>query len=304
MGLPAVLAGLMVAFGLATDHFLSATTLRTIANQVPDAMLVATGMTFVVIAGGIDLSVGSVLALSGAVLGLVTVGMGGSVPLGVSAALLSGAVCGMANGWVVVRWAVPSFVVTLGMLEVARGATYLLTSSQTMYLGARLDALSRGLLLGLGAPFFLAVAVAAAGEFILRRTVYGRHLMAVGANESAARLSGIDPRRVRLVAFVTCGVLTATAAVVQTARLSAADPNAGVGFELAAIAAVVIGGTSLVGGRGSVVQSMLGVMVMAVLGAGLAQMGVQEPTRRLVTGGVIVAAAVADGYRRRKEFRG
>ena len=121
--------------------------------------------------------------------------------------------------------------------------------------------------------------------------MFGRHLIAVGANPQAAWLSGIDPRPIRFTTFVLAGLASAVAAVAQSARLAAADPNAGAGLELQAIAAVVIGGTSLMGGRGSVVTTMLGVLIIAVLGAGLAQMGVQEPTRRLVTGAVIVAAA-------------
>ena len=128
----------------------------------------------------------------------------------------------------------------------------------------------------------------------------GRQIVAVGANDEAARLAGIDPRRVRTIAFTLCGALAGLAAVAQTGRLAAADPNAGMGLELEAIAAVVIGGTSLAGGRGAIATSALGAMVMAVLGAGLAQMGVQEPTRRLTTGAVIVAAAAADVWRRRR----
>jgi ribose transport system permease protein len=144
------------------------------------------------------------------------------------------------------------------------------------------------------------VLVVIAGQFVLARTVFGRYLVAVGANESAAWLSGIDPRPVRLAAFTIAGLLSAVAAIAQSARLASVDPNAGTGLELQAIAAVVIGGTSLMGGRGSVVKTMFGVVIIAVLGAGLAQMGVQEPTRRLVTGSVIVAAAVVDYYRTRK----
>jgi ribose transport system permease protein len=127
--------------------------------------------------------------------------------------------------------------------------------------------------------------------------VFGRELLAVGSNSEAARLAGISPGRVRIAAFALAGALAGLAAIVQAGRLAAVDPNAGTGLELDAIAAVVIGGTSLSGGRGSVIASALGALVILVLGAGLAQLGVQEPTRRLVTGGVIVAAAIVDHYR-------
>jgi ribose transport system permease protein len=148
-------------------------------------------------------------------------------------------------------------------------------------------------------PVIIAAVVVFAAQWALTHSVIGRQLLAVGANDESARLAGIDVHVVRLIAFTACGALAGLAAVAQSARLSAADPNAGLGLELDAIAAVVIGGASLQGGRGSVVASALGAMVMAVLGAGLAQIGVQEPTRRLTTGAVIVVAATLDLWRRR-----
>ena len=295
-----MLAGLVVGFGLVTDHFFTPTTLRTVANQVPDIVFVATGMTFVIIAGGIDLSVGSILALSGAVLGMALADW--RLPLGAAfgLALATGAACGALNGVFVTAWTLPSFIVTLGMLEIARGAAYLVTASQTKYIGGAVEVINAPIVAGLSSPFLLALATVALGQFVLTRTVFGRHLVAVGANPQAAWLSGIDPRPIRFTTFMVAGIASAVAAVAQSGRLAAADPNAGIGLELQAIAAVVIGGTSLMGGRGSVVTTFLGVLIIAVLGAGLAQMGVQEPTRRLVTGAVIVAAAIADYYRSRR----
>jgi ribose transport system permease protein len=294
-----VLLLLVAGFALATDHFFTITTLRTVANQVPDILLVATGMTFVIIAGGIDLSVGSILALSGAVLGVALADW--KLPLGaaVVAALATGAACGALNGLLVTTWALPSFIVTLGVLEVARGGAYLVTASQTKYIGAAVEVIDTPVIAGLTMPFLLALVAVVSAQFVLTRTVFGRHLIAVGANPQAAWLSGIDPRPIRFATFLLAGLASAVAAIAQSARLAAADPNAGAGLELQAIAAVVIGGTSLMGGRGSVVTTMLGVLIIAVLGAGLAQMGVQEPTRRLVTGAVIVVAAIADYYRSR-----
>jgi ribose transport system permease protein len=294
-----VLLVLVAGFGLATDHFFTITTLRTVANQVPDILLVATGMTFVIIAGGIDLSVGSILALSGAVLGVALADWKLPLTAALVAALATGAACGALNGLLVTTWTLPSFIVTLGMLEVARGGAYLVTASQTKYIGAAVEIVDTPVIAGLTVPFLLALAAVAAGQFVLTHTVFGRHLIAVGANPQAAWLSGIDPRPIRFATFLLAGLSSAVAAIAQSARLAAADPNAGAGLELQAIAAVVIGGTSLMGGRGSVVTTMLGVLIIAVLGAGLAQMGVQEPTRRLVTGAVIVTAAIADYYRSR-----
>ncbi len=221
------------------------------------------------------------------------------LPLAIVACLLTGAACGAVNGAVTVRWRLPSFIVTLGMLEAARGAGYLVTHSQTKYIGASVEAIGNVSLAGLSLPFLIAMLVVVAGQFVLSRTVLGRYLVAIGTNEESVRLSGVDPRSRKLVVFILCGALSALAAVIQTARLSAADPNAGTGAELQAIAAAVIGGTSLMGGRGSVVSSFFGVLIIAVLGAGLSQVGAQEPTRRLVTGGVIVAAVILDAYRAR-----
>ena len=256
-------------------------------------------MTFVLIIAGIDLSVGSVLALAGAVLGVFLVEFNLPLPVAVAACLFVGILCGLANGLITIRWNLPSFIVTLGMLEIARGAAYLVTNSRTIYIGGPLEALTGKTVLGLSPPFILAVFIVVIGQLVLSRTVLGRYMIAIGTNEEAVRLSGINPRPVKLMVFVLCGFLTTVAAVIQTARMSSANPNAGIGLELQAIAAVVIGGTSLMGGRGSVISSFFGVLIIAVLGAGLAQLGAQESTKRLVTGCVIVAAVILDQYRHR-----
>jgi ribose transport system permease protein len=161
------------------------------------------------------------------------------------------------------------------------------------------EVISEASILGLSLPFIIAVLIVAVGQLTLSRSVFGRYLIAIGTNEEAVRLSGIDPRPIKCTVFILCGFLTSIAAVIHTARLSSADPNAGYGLELQAIAAVVIGGTSLMGGRGSVIGSFFGVLIIAVLGTGLAQIGAQESTKRLITGGVIVAAVILDHYRHR-----
>ncbi len=300
LGLVAALLVLVIIFGLTARNFFSLVTFRTIANQIPDTTIVAVGMTFVLIIAGIDLSVGSVLALAGAVLGISLVNWGFPLSLAIVMALLVGLLCGGLNGLIVIRWRLPSFIVTLGMLEAARGAAYLVTDSRTVYVGGPVEVVTDTTILGLSLPFVIAMAIVVLGQLVLSRTVFGRYLVAIGTNEEAVRLSGIDPRPYKLAVFILCGVLTAVAAVIQTARMSSANPNTAIGFELQAIAAVVIGGTSLMGGRGSVIRSFFGVLIIAVLGAGLAQVGAQDPTKRLITGGVIVAAVVLDQYRRRR----
>jgi ribose transport system permease protein len=221
------------------------------------------------------------------------------LPVAVAMALLVGAAAGLVNGFIVVRWKLPSFIVTLGMMEAARGGAYLVTQSRTQYLGAGIESLNTGSVLGLSPPFLAALVLVGLGHAVLTRSVFGRYVVAVGTNEEAVRLSGLPAGRIKLGVFVLSGLLAGVAAVMQSARLASADPNAGTGFELYAIAAAVIGGTRLSGGHGSVVNSGIGVVIMTVLAAGLAQIGAQDPTKRLVTGSVIVLAAIADLYRER-----
>ena len=298
-GLLIALLLLIVVFSLKTSHFFSLTMLRAISNQIPDAVLLAVGMTFVMIVGGIDLSVGSVMALSGALLGVCLSQWHWPLLPALMVCLLTGLGCGLANGLITVKWKLPSFIVTLGMLEIARGAAYMVTNSQTMYIGASVERISALSLFGLSIPFACAIIAVVAAQFALTRMVWGRYAVAVGESEEAVRYSGINPGPIKVAVFALSGLLASCAAVFQCARLSSADPNAGNGAELQAIAACIIGGTSLSGGRGSVVGAFFGVILTAVLGAGLAQIGAQEPTRRFITGCVIVTAVILDVYRRR-----
>ncbi|MBN2211936.1 MAG: ABC transporter permease [Sedimentisphaerales bacterium] len=297
LGLTLALMLLVIFFSLFTQHFFSLTTFNTIAGQIPDITIIAVGMTFVLIIGGIDLSVGSVMALSGAVLGFCLVSWHWPLPLSIAACILTGLICGLFNGSVSIVWKLPSFIMTLGMLQIARGGAYLITDSRTVYIGAPIEGIADARLAGISVSFFLAVALVVLGQIVLTRSVFGRYLIGIGANEEAVRLSGIDPRPRKLVVFALSGVMCGVAAVLQTARLSSANPNAGIGMELSAIAAVVIGGTSLMGGRGSVIGTFFGVLIIAVLDAGLAQMNAPEPSKRLITGCVIIIAAIIDHYR-------
>jgi ribose transport system permease protein len=300
VGLLLVLVLLVTLFSVLSDHFFSRVTFTTLANQVPALTVIAVGMTLVLIVAGIDLSVGSVMALGAAVLGVSLAQWGWGLLPGVMLCLGVGCLAGLVNGLVAVRWAVPSFIVTLGMLEIARGGAYLVTDSRSVFVGGGLEAIGTpwpGI--GLSPAFLIAVLVVCMGQVVLGRTVFGRYLVAIGTNREAVRLSGIDPRPTEVAVFALSGLLAGLAGVFHVAYLESADPNAGIGLELSAIAAVVIGGTSLMGGRGSVVSSFLGVLIIAVLQAGLAQIGATEPAKRIVTGGVIVAAVILDAYRHR-----
>ncbi len=298
--LVAVWLGLVTTFGLLTDHFLSPATLLTVAGRLPALTVVAAGMTLVIIAGGIDLAVGSIAALAAAVLGVAVVDWGWPVAAAAALAVAVGSTAGLTGGLVSVGLRVPPFLATLGLLEICRGAAYLVTGSRTKYIGAAVEPLARPLS-GIGLPptVLIALATVAAVHLLLTRTVFGRHVVAVGGNPAAARFAGIDTGRLRLLVHTLSGGLAGLAAVLATARLGSADPNAGVGLELAAIAAVVIGGTSLTGGSGSPLGSLLGVLVIATLEAGLAQVGASEPVKRIVTGAAIVTAVAFDSLRRR-----
>jgi ribose transport system permease protein len=299
-GLLLALAVMVAWFGFTTQNFFTVETFRSIANQAPAITLAATGMTFVLLIGGIDLSAGAVLGLAGAVLGVVVLkDIPLALPMALLAALGAGALCGLANGAISVRWAVPAFIVTLGMMEIARGGAYLVTDSRTQYIGSPIGWIADASLFGFSLPFAIALATVVVAQILLNRTVFGRYVKAIGANEEAVRLAGVDPRPIKVAVYVLSGTLAAGGAILQTARLQSADPNAGYGMELQAIAAAVIGGTSLLGGSGSAVGTFLGVLIMGVLNTGLAQSGAEEPVKRLITGLVIVLAVLADYYRRR-----
>lgn len=300
LGLLLVLAAMMALFGSLSEYFLTRETLLSIANEIPALAVMAVGMTFVLIIAGIDLSVGSVLALSAAISAAAVLqwhfNPWGAAALG----LLVGLACGAATGGIAVTWQLPSFIVSLGMLEAVRGAAYLVTDSRTQYVGDAMGALAAPWVGGLSAAFFIALLVVAVGQLVLSRTVFGRYVVGIGTNEEAMRLAGVDPRPIRIAVFALTGLLAGLGGLMQSARLEAADPNAGLGMELQVIAAVVIGGTSLMGGRGSVVNTFFGVLIIAVLEAGLAQIGASEPSKRIITGAVIVVAVIVDTVRQRR----
>ena len=294
----AVWAALLLWFGSSSAYFFSTASLSSLANRLPALAMVSAGMTLVMVTGGIDLSVGSLLGLCGVVCGLVMTQAGWTLLPAMALALLVGAGAATLTGALAAWFSLPSFIVSLGMLEVARGAAFWLSESLTQYIGASIEGLARpwpGL--GFSPALMLAAGAVWVSHVLLRQHRLGRQWVAVGANAQAARLSGLDLHRPRILAHAILGALTGLAAVVHASRLGSADPNAGVGFELSVIAAVVVGGTSLNGGRGQVLQSLLGVLIIATVEAGLAQQGVSEPAKRVITGLVIVAAVLAQRWR-------
>ncbi len=294
----AIWLAIVLFFGAISQSFLTVRTLTTIAGQVPPLALICCGMTLVLIIGGIDLSVGSVLALSGSVLSVLLARTDSPLPLAIAAALATGGAMGLFNGALSVWLRIPSFIVTLGTLKIAFGLAMLVTAAETVTVGTRLEPFVARLGdNGLPVSFVLALLVAVFLQLVLTRTVYGRHLIAIGTNESAVRLAGVPTQWKRISVFGVTGLLVGLASVFFAARLGGANADAGNGLELSAIAAVVIGGTSLMGGRGSVINSFLGAMIILTLEAGLAQVGASEWAKHIITGVVIVIAVLMEAIR-------
>ena len=268
---------LVAFFSFTADNFFSTGTLTAILTQLPALTVVTIGMTLVLITGGIDLSVGSVVALSSAVIGIAFTVF--ELPLLVSALLgiAAGGCAGLINGVLGAYFRLPIFIVTLGMLEAGRGMAYLVTNSQTVYIGPSIQGLALPISgIGVSASFLTSLALVVLAQLALTRTVFGRYLIAIGTNETAAKISGIRTEPYLTWVLVISGLLAGLGGLMNAAYLGASDPNAAIGLELSAIAAAVIGGTSLMGGRGSIIGAFIGVLIISVLQNGLAQLGVSE----------------------------
>lgn len=310
---------LVIAFSVASSAFLTSGNLVILCKHVAVNSLLAIGMTFVVLSGGIDLSVGSIAGLSGMVagvlihegvrLGPLAIGPHPPVALVVLIALGVGAAVGALNGFLVARMKVAPFIVTLGTLYACRGVALLLSNGATFPDLAGEDGtgafgfLGAGALFGLPTPIYLMLIVGAAAAFLSGRTPFGRHVYAIGGNERAAVLAGVPVARVKTLVYVLSGVCAALAGLVVASQLGAAHPATGQSFELGAIAAVVLGGTSLSGGIGTIGGTLLGAFVIGVLDDGLVLLGVSEFWHMVVKGAVIVVAVLLDRLPRRARAR-
>jgi ribose transport system permease protein len=304
VGIGLALVLMIVAFSVLAPRFASVENLTNILAQISINTVIAVGMTFVILLGGIDLSVGSVLALATIVGGLVIsnedLSPGVGITLSILASTLVGCVCGLFNGVVCERWKIHSFIVTLGMLNIARGAALQISNSRTIFsFPDAFNDVGSASVFGVPVIFLMALAIVLAGRFVLARTIFGRMIYAIGNNEEAVRLSGHVPALYKVAAFTVCGGMVGLAAIMYMMRLNIASPILGVGFELNAIAAVVIGGTSMSGGKGSMVGTFLGASIIGVLNNGLLLLGIGDFARQIVTGLIIVIAVIIDKYRMR-----
>ncbi|WP_284615006.1 ABC transporter permease [Aquabacterium humicola] len=313
------LAGLLllvIAFSLTSEAFFSVGNAMTVSLQVTSIALLGVGATYVIIAGGIDLSVGSVLALAG-VLAALAAKAGVPVPLAMALGVLAGAVCGAANGLLVTRAKLPPFIATLGMMLVARGIALQITGARAVSgLGESFGVLGNGSLWrveridaqgfpdvvfpGIPYPVLLMVVIAIVASVVLTRTRLGRHIHAVGSNAEAARLSGVHTGRIVQFTYIVSGALAGLTGCVLMSRLVTAQPNEGVMYELDAIAASVIGGTSLIGGVGTMSGTVIGSFVIGILRNGLNMNGVSAFTQQIIIGLVILLTVWIDQWRHRR----
>jgi ribose transport system permease protein len=290
-------------FAAIAPGFFSVANVVNVALSIAVTGILAVGMTAVILTGGIDLSVGSVVALTGVAAAMAAAGSGAPALMALGVALTVGALTGAVNGALIGYLRVPAFVATLAMLTVARGLAYIVSSGQSIgNLPSSFGALGGAIVLGIPAPVLLMAAVMLAGGFVLSRTVFGRHVYAVGGNPEAAWLAGVDTRRVTWLVYLLNGVLAGLGGLTLASRLGAGVPNSGLQYELDVIAAVVIGGASLTGGRGTIAGTLWGTVFIGVLTNGLNLANVDPYVQKIALGVVIVAAVIADQVSRRKRM--
>lgn len=300
-GIALVLLVSVVLLSLATPNFLTASNLAIVARQISLFAIIAIGMTMVILLGDIDLSVGSVVALGSVVTGFALVRLGLPIPLGMLAGLAVGALVGFTNGTIIVRTGVPSFIVTLGMMGIARGAALVITKGSTISgLPPAFFSVGQGFVYGVPIPVIICIVLAILAHIFLSRTTIGRHIYFIGSNPEAALLSGINVSRIKLLVFTLASTLAALEAVIETSRMSTAQPAAGVGYELTAIGAVIIGGASLFGGEGTILGTILGATLLGLITNGLILLGVSAYWQQVFSGSIIILAVTLDMWRQRR----
>jgi ribose transport system permease protein len=303
---------LIVIFSIFAEGFLTNDNFWLVLRQVSVNMCLSVGMTCVILTGGIDLSVGSILALSGAIMaGLLKNGL--ELPsinilisfnlLGaVLAGLIVGSSCGLFNGLMVTRFKIPPFVATLALLTIARGLTELWTQGAAITgLGKTFGYLGTGWFWGVPIQVWTSALIVVIALIILKKTRFGRYIYAIGGNERAAKLSGLNVNKIKLMVYTLAGTLSAVGGLIVTSKLDSATPTAGDGYELDSIAAVVIGGTSLYGGKGSVLGTILGALIIGVLNSGLIIWGVPPFWQKVIKGFVILLAVAIDKINTEKQ---
>jgi ribose transport system permease protein len=300
-GIFLVVVVIMFILTIASPNFATAGNLAIVARIIALNSIIAMGMTLVILSGGIDLSVGSVVALTSVVVGYVMVRLGMPIWICILAGLAVGAVVGSFNGFLITRTGVPPFIITLGMMGLARGLALVITKGSTIsglpesYLN-----LGQGYLGPVPYPVIIMLVLAVVLHIMLSRTTFGRRIYFIGSNEDAAILSGINVKRVKILVYMMCSILASTEAVIETARMSTAQPASGIGYELTAIGAVIIGGASMSGGEGTILGTLLGATLLGLITNGLILLGISAYWQQVFSGAIIILAVALDTWRRRR----
>lgn len=294
---------LFLFFSLVSENFMAWTNVSSILLATAVIGILALGSTFVIISAGIDLSVGTGMTLAAVMTGVFLTTMQLPLVVGVAGGILTGAAIGFVNGFNVAVLGIPPFIATLAMMMVANGLALVISGTQPIYftdVAGFMDIALGEIVPGLSNAVLVMFGMAIVGAVVLGKTLLGRYTYAIGSNEEATSISGIKVRRWKILIYTVAGVFTGVAGVILAARLNSAQPSLGIGYELQAIAAVVIGGTSLRGGRGSIVGTMIGALIMSVLTNGLRIMSIPQEWQTVVIGVVILLAVYADNLRRGK----
>ncbi|WP_396953669.1 ABC transporter permease [Neobacillus sp. MER 74] len=299
-GILIALISLIVFFAITTSTFMTPSNLLNVLRQISINAIIAFGMTFTILITGIDLSVGSVLAASQ----VITIGllfMGVPIVPALFGGILIGAVLGFINGFVITKGKIPPFIVTLSMMIMARGLSYVLTGGRPMsFNNDVLSFIGNGYIGPIPVPVIIMILCLIITSFVLNKTRFGRHVYAIGGNREAARFSGIHISKIEIIVYTISGVLAGLSGVILAARMSSAQPTSGNGFELDAIAAVVLGGTSFSGGIGKIGGVFIGALIIGVLNNGLNLLHVSSYWQMIIKGLVIVTAVYVDSVKKKK----
>jgi ribose/xylose/arabinose/galactoside ABC-type transport system permease subunit len=301
-GILLVLLLVCITLSIISPQFLTVPNLTIIVTQISINALLAFGVTFVIITGGIDLSLGSMVAVAGVLAALTAHSDAFPVIVPIVVGLFSGVLMGLFNGFVITKSKIAPFIVTLGTMTIARGLALIFSKGRPISnLSDSFNFIGGGNLFGIPVPIIILIIVFIICTTLLNKTVLGRYIYAVGGNEQAARASGININQVKLAVYAICGLLAGLAGIILTARVTTGQPNAGAGFELDAIAAAVIGGTSTTGGKGTIAGTLVGVLLIGVINNGLDLLNVSSYYQLVVMGAIIIGAVVLDSWNLKKD---
>ena len=295
-----ILIGMVVILSVATNSFLTARNLLNVIRQITLYAIIGFGVTFIIITGGIDLSSGATIAVASMCMGIMTVRMGLHWTLAAILTMFVGGGCGLINGSLVAFSGIPPFVATLGMMLSLKGVALLLSDKPISGFPNDFLFIGRGSFLGVPILVYVLVLVALISHYLLKHTRYGRYIYAIGGNREAARVSGINIKKNLVSAYAYAGMLSALAGILLTSRILTAGPTSGDGYEMNAIAGVVIGGTSLSGGMGTIMGTLIGALIIGVLNNGLDLLRVNAYTQQVLRGVVIIVAIILDQLRNKK----